>query len=252
VHRAMSLLRAFIFLAVSLNVSYFVFDYGGILGVAIAQRLKNIPLSKIHEAKYPEDLSKYDRIIKLPSDLDAYLVAAPIGLALVAGLSVFLLWKNPALTLGSGAVYLFCMVFLIPVSSVNLAYGREEMNARTQGILDATMCLFGIGAALILGGPAKQKFKNASETSQFLSLGGLFLLLFQGVALPGISAILWSFDSLWTEEIVMNGQTHNIIPGGLDFFCALGSLMLALRILVGKVAPQPADKQRNRGSWIWR
>jgi len=194
----------------------------------IANHLKKIPLSKIREATSSDDLTKYDRIIKV-SDTEAYLVAAPIGLSIASGLSLPLLWATRGQPSLIGLLYPLCLAVLLPLSSVNIAYGKEEMNAHTQGSLDAIMFLLGLCA--VAGFLRLLKYKTTvSDISRMAHFGALSLVLFHAVTLAGISAILWGVDNVWTEGLTMGWLSKNVIPGPIALICALVSFMLALQI----------------------
>lgn len=192
-------------------------------GRKIADTLKDLPLAK--ERAWTGDYVK-DHILPPrnfpPSQLGFFFVSAPIGISLAAGFSFARLWQRRRRSFWIKALLVICFAVLLALSAVNFNWSPDkERDTVLQVWVSGTMALTGI-LALILSFLAGMP---ETETEYYAATLVVILLLFQGITLPGCTAVVMGIDTVSTEAILMNGWN------GVTSFAFLASISIGLFVM---------------------
>lgn len=154
------------------------------------------------------------------SERDMFLSTSSVGLALATALSVVLcFWSKPIRAKTATFCYLSLMVVLVSISTANFNAGDMLLNVRAQAVIDLVLVAVASMSVLVL-----LRIRPETTTGIVVRAIVVFLLCFEGIALPGIYFVIWL---LYVQRFVTLKQTWGMNPGWISAMAGLFSAAIA-------------------------
>jgi hypothetical protein len=127
------------------------------------------------------------------------------------------------------------LAVLLPMSLANYWSGDFFVPRWQQALIDVVLVVLGSTAAIMLS-----RFRSADVGARVLKAVGLFLLVMESVAVPGIYAILWILN--W-QKAISSAHSRDFGPGWISAVAALGALVVSVLTYRRANTPSPASSK---------
>ncbi len=164
------------------------------------------------------------------NDRDLFVSSSVAGLAISTSLSLlFCFWNRAVASRARLVAYFAFLAVLVSMSTANFAAGDMLLNRKAQALIDLVLVLLGcIVIAQLLD------LRPKSQAACILRGLIVFLIVLQGVAIPGIYGLLWFLN--W-QRAIDAGQSRNVNPGWIS--AAASALSATVSLLTYRRSAQP-------------
>jgi hypothetical protein len=152
---------------------------------------------------------------------DAFLSLSVFGLGLATALSlIYCLWNRRTTKKAVVVSYFVFLITLTSMSTANFAMGDALLNRKAQALIDLVLLTLGLIVVIEL-----LQIRPSSTPGLVLRTVIVFLIILQGIALPGIYGLLWLLN--WQNAITV-GQSKNFNPGWISAAAGVSSAVIAI------------------------
>lgn len=152
------------------------------------------------------------------SHRDIFISLSRVGLALAISLSlVFCFWERRVTPRARTLPYFFFLILLLSLSTANFASLDSLLNRKAQALIDFVLVIIGLIVISVL-----IRMRPASPEATIIRAVVVFLVVLQGIALPGLWGLLWLLN--W-EGAIPYHQTLN--PAWISAIAAVASALIA-------------------------